>query len=188
MSALVGFRGGVRLLVLTAIVATMAACARKTEPEMEAARLPAPTVETVSIGRDMGGRLESYFAKADRAVADGTNMRVAGVCASACTLFLILQPLGRICAEPGAEFWFHAARGERSGLRNEVFTTRMRAYYPAAINQRLDAAGGLSVDQVVKIPGTDILPRCPTRTMASSRDQYIGEKLVSPAMLERHLR
>lgn len=109
---------------------------------------------------DGGGSLLYYFQSARVIREAGVPVKIAGLCASACTMILMV-PKQRICVTKTAELWFHQA--SRFGQRHEVGTQMMLATYPAAVKDWIRARGGLSEEFKV-MKGADLAVRfriCP---------------------------
>jgi hypothetical protein len=114
------------------------------------AEAAAPIVVT----HDNGGHLGERAAEIRRLHAAGTKIVIDGRCASACTFYLSLNP----CVTERAVFGFHLPKPANA-------EPVMRDYYPASINNWIDAKGGLT-DRVLWLSGEELrtlIPLCPTR-------------------------
>jgi hypothetical protein len=100
------------------------------------------TSNTVTIGNDKGGYVVDYALRTARWEATSTQVRFAGHCQSACTLYLAL-PAGQICILPGASFTFHTPVSSRHRVR-EAATEYLLNKYPNWVIAWLDTHGGLS--------------------------------------------
>lgn len=63
--------------------------------------------KTVTITNDYGGATRLYQQRAIALARDGIKVRLAGICASACTIYLWRQFQLEVCALPGAQLLFH---------------------------------------------------------------------------------
>lgn len=91
-------------------------------------------------GGDLGGKLERYVEDVERFNREGRLKRIAGVCASACTIYLGVK---NVCVDPSAELWFHAASRPRDNLPDPAGSLRMLAYYPPPIRRWAMSSGAL---------------------------------------------
>lgn len=94
-----------------------------------------------TVGNDMGGNIMEYHRAVKRIEASGEPVRIDGLCASACTLYLRL-PSKQLCITPRARFGFHAS--------NQAWGTRaMWNEYPGWVRQWITTHGGLTKRQIV---------------------------------------
>lgn len=118
---------------------------------------------TVTIRNDRGGYVINYALKMKRMERDGKNVRFAGPCDSACTLFLAL-PKSKTCVMPGASFGFHLPYGS-SRRGNRFAADYLLSSYPGWVRSWLRDNGGLTsrikVMNYNSIRGH--LPACETR-------------------------
>lgn len=105
-------------------------------------RVLKPRVKTVTIRANSGGNVARFAIRAAGMRRDGTRVRFAGRCDSACTLYLGL-PRDQMCVSPGAKFRFHApmARSARTVAKAQRF---LYAKYPGWVRGWIAANGGLS--------------------------------------------
>jgi hypothetical protein len=98
---------------------------------------PGARAETINISGDHGGFVYLYQQKWEKLAAQKVNIRIVGVCASACTLLTGYFPRKDICVMPDAALGFHA------GTFSFVTDTLLRIY-PEDIRKWIDAHGGLT--------------------------------------------
>ena len=96
----------------------------------------------LTIGNDRGGYVATYALRMVRLRDNGTFLRFAGHCESACTLFLAL-PTNQTCIARGASFRFHAPLGP-SRIANERALTYLLNTYPAWVKNWIASKGGLT--------------------------------------------
>jgi hypothetical protein len=106
------------------------------------ARVLKPKAKVVTIRGNSGGNVAKFALRTARMRREGTNVRFAGRCDSACTLYLGL-PRSQTCVSPGAKFRFHApmARSARTVAAAQRF---MYAKYPGWVRSWIAANGGLT--------------------------------------------
>jgi hypothetical protein len=97
----------------------------------------AARAETINVSGDHGGFVYLYQQKWEKLAAQKVNIRIGGVCASACTLLTGYFPRKDICVTPDAALGFHA------GTFSFVTDTLLRIY-PEDIRKWIDAHGGLT--------------------------------------------
>jgi hypothetical protein len=102
---------------------------------------PLVRAETIDVGGDHGGFVYSYQQKWERLAAQKVNIRIVGICASACTLLTGYFPRKDICVTPDAVLGFHA------GTFPFVTDTLLRIY-PEDIRKWIDAHGGLTFNLI----------------------------------------
>jgi hypothetical protein len=122
-----------------------ASAATSDSPQPEFPQDSAPenrTSDIVTIGNDKGGYVVDYALRTARWEATSTQVRFAGRCQSACTLYLTL-PVDQLCILPGASFTFHmpvSSRQRAQGAARDYLLDK----YPSWVIAWLDAHGGLS--------------------------------------------
>ncbi len=99
------------------------------------------TAQTVEVSNDPGGFMGQYDTRWRNLAAKGVNVRISGMCASACTILLHHIPRAKICVTAGARIGFHTA-SQFSG------TDQLLDYYPADIRAYIFSRGGLSSDMM----------------------------------------
>jgi hypothetical protein len=97
---------------------------------------------TVTIREDTGGHVILYALRMRKWLEKGTQVRFAGKCQSACTLYLGLSQ-EKICISNGATFGFHSPYGV-SGRRDRVAQDYMMRNYPEWVRLWIDSRGGLT--------------------------------------------
>jgi len=105
-------------------------------PALFAIAASAAKAETIEISDDKGGFVYFYQQKWEKLAAQKDTVRIAGICASACTLLTGYFPRKDICVMPNAALGFHA------GTFPFVTNTLLRIY-PDDIRKWIDAHGGL---------------------------------------------
>ncbi len=98
---------------------------------------PLARAETIDVSGDHGGLVFLYQQKWEKLAAQKVNIRVAGICASACTLLTGYFPRKDICVMPDAAFGFHAGTFP-------FVTEQLLKIYPQDIRKWIDAHGGLT--------------------------------------------
>ncbi len=98
---------------------------------------PLARAETIDVGGDHGGLVFLYQQKWEKLAAQKVNIRVVGICASACTLLTGYFPRKDICVTPEAVFGFHAGTFP-------FVTEQLLRIYPEDIRKWIDARGGLT--------------------------------------------
>lgn len=103
----------------------------------------------IIIQNDEGGEVSKY-AKRERAwEAQRRRIIVRGLCGSACTLYLKSPYL---CAEPTAQFAFHASHLQQGRLGPAVAdpesNTYMLQWYPSRIKEFIASQGGLTTTPI----------------------------------------
>ena len=93
--------------------------------------------ETIDVSGDHGGFVYLYQEKWEKLAAQKVNIRIVGLCASACTLLAGYFPRKDICVTPDAALGFHA------GTFPFVTDTLLRIY-PQDIRKWIDEHGGLT--------------------------------------------
>ena len=98
----------------------------------------------IVITYDEGGEVSKYAQRERAWEAKGRHIIVRGLCGSACTLYLKSPYL---CAEPSAQFVFHASYFRYGKLGTEddpESNTYMLQRYPARIKEFIVSQGGLT--------------------------------------------
>lgn len=98
---------------------------------------PLARAETIEVGGDHGGLVVLYQQKWEKLAAQKVNIRIVGICASACTLLTGYFPRKDICVTPGAALGFHAGTFP-------FVTDALLRIYPEDIRKWIDAHGGLT--------------------------------------------
>jgi hypothetical protein len=93
--------------------------------------------ETIEISDDKGGFVTLYQQKWEKLAAQKDNVRITGICASACTLLTGYFPRKDICVTPTAALGFHAGTFP-------FVTDVLLKIYPDDIKKWIDAHGGLT--------------------------------------------
>ncbi|MFE3838667.1 hypothetical protein [Pseudogemmobacter sonorensis] len=99
--------------------------------------LGAPPAPAFVVRHDLGGGVEERIRSVERLRAQGTRIRIEGICISACTLYLGLP---QTCVSPSARLGFHGPSSSLPGLplpRSEFerVSQTMASYYPAAMRR-----------------------------------------------------
>ena len=98
---------------------------------------PLARAEIIDVGADHGGLVFLYQQKWEKLAAQKVNIRVVGMCASACTLLTGYFPRKDICVTPDAVLGFHAGTFP-------FVTEQLLRIYPEDIRKWIDAHGGLT--------------------------------------------
>jgi hypothetical protein len=107
----------------------------------------AASAAALRIVDDRGGHVVDYSLRIREIVRQGRQVKVAGRCDSACTLFLAL-PSPQLCVSQGARFGFHLPFGGRRE-DNQVAHAFMLANYPGWVRSWIDQNGGLTSRLIV---------------------------------------
>jgi hypothetical protein len=99
--------------------------------------VPLARAETIDVAGDHGGLVFLYQQKWEKLAAQRVNIRIVGLCASACTLLTGYFPRKDICVTQNAALGFHA------GTFPFVTDTLLRIY-PEDIRKWIDEHGGLT--------------------------------------------
>lgn len=143
---------------------------------------PAPSRPVVNITDDPGGNVAAYYQKYVALNTSGAEIHFHGMCASSCTLIFLKEFTNiRACADDGAIFGFHKPFQEINGkvirTKSAVRDTRklwdvwLRAL-PDPLRKYLQrvrvpsAAEGDEQNVMLILPGSVLLPRCPTEVAA----------------------
>lgn len=102
---------------------------------------PPPLVIT----NDKGGVLDEYIASANRMGNSGREIRITGLCGSACTVYLRLP---NTCITPNATVAFHGARSAKTGQPSPLGNLKLILNYSEGIEQ-------LFFDHAAHLQGSD---------------------------------
>jgi hypothetical protein len=102
-----------------------------------------PTSKSVeTIYHDTGGVIDGYIERYGKIADMGGQVRVAGMCVSACTYVLGLVPAKDVCATPAALFGFHGTYSASTNEFDPVFTQFMhKRIYPQRVLDALLSKG-----------------------------------------------
>jgi hypothetical protein len=104
---------------------------------------------TIIIKYDAGGEVSKYERRERAWEAQGRRIVVRGLCGSACTIYL-KSPF--LCAEPTAQFVFHASyfRYGKLGTAGDdpEGNTYMLQWYPFCIKEFIASQGGLTTTPI----------------------------------------
>jgi hypothetical protein len=131
-----------KLLVLA--IATVATFASPTKAQNSAS--------IVLISADHGGNIIEYALQAAEYKKDKTNLRVVGLCDSACTMYLTL-PAEQLCVAPTSQFRFHAPLAANDRARKSAQDFLM-AKYPRWVRDWIKYNGGLTTQLIAMDYGT----------------------------------
>jgi hypothetical protein len=92
--------------------------------------------ETVEIRGDYGGLVYWYQLRWQKLASQGVNVRIAGPCASACTVLVSYIPREKICVTSNGSLGFHVAT-------DGSVTRLLLTIYPPDIRAWIDHHGGL---------------------------------------------
>jgi len=112
--------------------------------------------ETVEITDDHGGLVTSYVSQWSQLASQGVKVRIAGPCASACTVLTGYIPRKDICVTPNGSLGFHQATAQFA-------TDILLQAYPQDIRDWIDKHGGLTW-QLIWLQAPDIyhyFKKCP---------------------------
>ena len=125
---------------------------------------------------DPGGSVSVFAQWWQRVAESGDNVVIDGACISACTFFLNLVPLDRVCVTEKATLGLHMAS---SGDTPSAATTEIyaRLFYPRWVLDWIAAKGGLEEDIKIMYPEdmNGHIALCP-----GSSYSIPPEKLVAP--------
>ncbi|HUC51454.1 MAG TPA: hypothetical protein VMA30_18895 [Xanthobacteraceae bacterium] len=97
----------------------------------------AARAETIDISNDRGGFVFLYLMKWQKLALQHPNVRISGVCLSACTVLLGYVPRKNICVTENGVLGFH--------LATIAFATQqLLEVYPDDIKAWIDKNGGLT--------------------------------------------
>jgi hypothetical protein len=110
---------------------------------------PASHPPAIVIKYDEGGEVSKYARRERAWEAEGRRIIVSGLCGSACTMYLKSPYL---CAEPTAQFAFHASHLQYGKLGPKVSdpesNTYMLQWYPSRIQEFIASQGGLTTTPI----------------------------------------
>ncbi len=125
--------------------------------------------DTVTVRHDAGGDLGLYEVRLGVYEELGIQVRIDGVCASACTILTRL-PARQICATRRAELRFHRTRSAPAVTVTPELVdhenSRLLSLYPAGIRAWIGTHGGLT-DRFLTMPSETVaqyLRPCPPDT------------------------
>jgi hypothetical protein len=95
-----------------------------------------------TIRNDTGGYIAVYNTRLAQYIKYGTQIKIAGRCDSACTIYLAL-PANQICITKQAAFGFHAASARSTKTKN-MATKFLLGKYPQWVKNWINSNGGLS--------------------------------------------
>lgn len=103
---------------------------------------------TLRVSNDWGGPVDDRVKAIARLEATGTQVRITGVCASACTLYLKLPTT---CVAPGARLGFHGPQADNDlgVLPLDTFNRYQRlmaSHYPAKLSAWFLQGPGADMD------------------------------------------
>ena len=98
--------------------------------------------EAQIIRHDMGGVVRDYAIRVHKAIKSGEAIKIDGVCASACTLYLAKGV--NLCITQKATFKFHAPYDSRTGAKASGTAEFMMYNYPKWVQNYINKKGGLS--------------------------------------------
>jgi hypothetical protein len=122
------------------------------------ATIAIPAANARYVRADLGGSLHTYAGMVEAARFSGERVRIDGICASACTLYLNLPP-SQICATPRAVFIFHTATDAMLGLPSWQGNETLYQAYPDHVRIAIGRRGGLWLTPI-RIKGTALVPGC----------------------------
>lgn len=99
----------------------------------------AASAETIEITDDRGGLLFLYQQKWDKLALRHPDVRITGICLSACTVLLGYVPRKNICVTEKGVLGFHLAT-------MQFATKQLLEAYPDDIKAWIDQHGGLTYD------------------------------------------
>jgi len=136
--------------------------------------MPACAQAVVRIGEDHGGRIGNYLLKYKLLSLSGEPVIIDGLCASACTMVLML-PKHQICATPRAVLGFHQAydfgtasiggRMVSAAIPNREATDLLFSYYPKPVHAWINMHNGMpQPSRILALKWPEIakfVPQCP---------------------------
>lgn len=90
-----------------------------------------PATRDIVIRQDWGGEMQAYRQRVGELLFTSDKVRVSDVCASACTLYLVLGD--RVCTTRGARWGFHAGYDERTGRILPHLNRELENAYPPSL-------------------------------------------------------
>ena len=128
---------------------------------------------------DPGGSVATFAQWWQRVAESGDNVVIDGACISACTFFLGIVPLDRVCLTEKATLGLHMAS---SGDDPSVPVTQVYAhlFYPRWVQNWIAAQGGLETEIKIMYPEDvrEHIALCP----GSSYSDTPPEKLIAPVV------
>lgn len=118
------------------------------------------------ISKDNGGDLINYAKRVSRARQEKEWLVFNGQCASACTLYLSLDPK-QMCITKNTSFLFHAAYGAKRDV-NQWGTRYLTKQYPRWVQRWIAKRGGLT-NRVLKMSYTQASKHIKPCKIAKSR-------------------
>lgn len=115
--------------------------------------------KTKVIEYDSGGSVEARLTELSKLRTNGTNVRIEGFCASACTLYLGLP---HTCVAKAATMGFHGPTSQYPGipLPYEAFqrvTQTMADHYPTPLRDWFMRKGRLETKGLQKFSGAELI-------------------------------
>lgn len=101
------------------------------------------------ISGDRGGRVIERVTTALDVADSGRLVRIEGLCASACTVYLALTRVNRVCLGPGAVLAFHQTTDIKTGKTNPKANKIVLSFYPISVQNWIKARGGLTAKLLV---------------------------------------
>ena len=118
--------------------------------------LPPDDVKPIIILDDSGGRVSDYLKAAQQYTDEGREVRIIGLCWSACSLALTVP---NVCVGPMATVMFHDSYQLKSGKINQTVTKdlinklppRIREVVSATIQKEFHAAATLDASKLMTL-------------------------------------
>jgi hypothetical protein len=101
-----------------------------------------PPSNQISISNNSGGNIAQFALHMSAINRSGAEVRFAGRCDSACTMYLGL-PQHKVCIAPGAYFRFHMPQA-RSAQTTNLAKRFLYRKYPEWVRSWIASRGGLS--------------------------------------------
>lgn len=101
----------------------------------------ANAAQIITITNNNGGLIDEFILQRERWRQQKVEVRIAGRCASACTMYLQLP---KFCVYRGAELWFHQPTPNYPLARWALMNS-----YPKAVQTWIFANGGLTADWII---------------------------------------
>lgn len=146
-----------------------------------------PSYYTIS-EMDPGGAILTYVEKYQKLLAAGLDIKIDGICISACTIVLGIYPADRICMTARSSLGFHEASSD-DGPEAEATKAWVRYLYPKWVQEWIAKTGGLAEDPRYMFPedAKDHIKLCPGETYTDVDpkkvvpDQPEGKIIFQPA-------
>lgn len=148
---------------------------------------------SVEIRDDLGGNIDSYQSAYQAIAQRGDDVRIGGVCASACTFAFIYVPVQKICLEPDARFMFHSvSSNNEDDPLDDLASLEIFVSYPSWLQDEIssfrDQWGGGGMLPPANRPllvGADFFlahgyRACDAQTVASAVDPAAPDPATSP--------